>query len=59
VKIVKEAKNSPRAYGVMIQRSDGENCKKAKNGHKKRKRESKLNIERRNRKDMCIDQYGG
>jgi hypothetical protein len=55
VKIVKEAKNS---HGVKIRRSDSENCKVAKNSHKKRKRRSEPNIEKRNRKDVHIDQYG-
>jgi hypothetical protein len=59
VKIVRKAKNSPGSNGVKIRRSDSENCKEAKNSHKKRKRRSEPNIERRNRKDVHIDQYGG
>jgi hypothetical protein len=32
--------------------------KEAKNSHKERKRRSEPNIEKRNRKDVHIDQYG-
>jgi hypothetical protein len=32
--------------------------KEAKNSHEKRKRRSEPNIEKRNRKDVHIDQYG-
>jgi hypothetical protein len=68
VKIVRKAKNSPsdsqnckrgkNSHGVKIWRSDSENCKEAKNSHKKRKRRPEPNIEKRNRKDVHIDQYG-